>query len=121
MRFLGSEKITVQPKSQSLNAATGQFVLSNSGASFTVWGSVQPVSSKMLERLPEAARAAARWVVYCERTTNVIDMGGRPGEPPDELTTSKGTLIPIGSIDHSAHTTGIPHVAYICAEVGADE
>ena len=121
MHFLGRELITVQPKTQTLNTTTGQYALSNNGASSTVYGSVQPIGQRVLERLPEGARASARWVIYVESATAAISLGGGPGVHPDVLTTSKGELIPVAEIDFVAHTTGIPHVAYACAEVGGDE
>jgi hypothetical protein len=119
MRLLAREQITVQPKQQTLS--NGTYALSNDGASFTIWGSIQPIGRKDLERIPEGSRASAEWVIYTEGGTDAIDIGGRPGEPPDHLTTSKGTLIPIASIDYSTHTTGLGHVAYACMSVGSDE
>lgn len=115
MITLGREKITVQPRKQTLT--DGIFVMSNDGAASYVWGSVQPIGQAMLDRLPEGARRSARWVIFAEPSTAAIDMG----PPPDILITSKGTLIPVGEADYTSHTSGLPHVAYACAEVGADE
>lgn len=120
MQLLGRESITVQPKKQTL--AAGVYVLSNNGASSTVWGSVQPIGQRVLERLPEGVRASARWQVWVESpTTAAIFIGGNPGTVPDQLTTSVGTLIPIAEIDYLAHASGLPHVSYACAEAGGDE
>lgn len=121
MILLGRESITVQPRKQTLTTSTGKYAIATNGASSTVWGSVQPIGQRQLERLPEGARASARWIVYVESPTNAINIGGSPLTVPDALTTSMGTLIPIAEIDYTPHTSGLGHVAYACAEVGGDE
>ncbi len=121
MKLLGREQITVQPKKQTLTVATGVYVLSNNGAATTPWATVLPIGQKVLDRLPEGARSSARWHVIVESPTAVISIGGDPLTVPDLLTTSKGDMIPVAEIDFVVHKTGLPHVSYACAEVGADE
>jgi len=111
MRVLGREQITATPQSQAFVA--GVAVLTP-GTPTTFWGSVQPIGQHMIERLPEGARRSARWIIFAENPTPALSMT----PPADRLTTSKGVLIPIADIDFSTHTTGLPHVAYACAEVG---
>jgi len=115
MRLLGREQITATGYSQSI--VNGEIVLSG-GSTATVWGSVQPVGQAQIELLPEAARRSARWVVYTEGDVGRVSHL-KPGQI--RFATSKGTLMPIAEIDHVAHVSGLPHVAYICAEVGSDE
>lgn len=116
MKVLGRERITATPQVQTW--AAGKAVLTpGPGPAFTFWGSVQPIGAAQLERLPEATRRSARWIIYAEPPTPVLD----PTPPAHRLQTSQGELVHVGDINYTPHTTGLPHVAYACAEVGFDE
>ena len=114
MRVLGRELITATPQSQAWVA--GKAVLTP-GTPFTFWGSVQPIATADIDRLPEGARRSARWIIYTEPPVPRFD----PTPPAHRLQTSQGELVHVGDINYTPHTTGLPHVAYACAEVGFDE
>jgi len=121
--MIGTETVTVTPYDGTW--VDGVFV-PPAGSTFTVVASVQPVGAKMLERLPEASRTTARFLMLVEapQTTwpKTTDLTASPRTPADRVTRSNGKTYEIGAeYDHTEHAYGLPHKAYTLHEVGADE
>lgn len=121
--LLSKEKITVQPRVRTVGSL-GKITNEASGDSFTIWGSVVPMSDAQLERNPELARKSARWLVFTEGKAKPFEI--RPAPPtgaPPLLTTSQGELIPVRELDYSSASASptLPGCTYACAEISADE
>jgi len=114
--LLGASTVTVTPQTGAW--ADGEWT-SSAGASYTVTATIVPIGQEDLQRLPEAARASARWMMYVEGSPS-LSMGGG-SSAADRVTWQGRELVVVGIIDYSMHATGLPHKAYILAEVGDDE
>lgn len=89
---------------------------------FTVTGSLQPLTQREVEMLPEAARTKAKFAFYCEnnqeflKTTDLAETKGA-----DRLLWNGREYMLFGVGDWHLHLTGVPHKAYALIEVGVDE
>ncbi len=113
-KVLGRELVTATPQKQSMSA-TGEAVFTPVTPIVTFWASVQPVGQAQIDMLDEGARRSAKWILYPEGVPALVK------GTPYRITCSKGTLMPVGFIDLAVHTTGLPHIAPVCAEVSEDE
>lgn len=121
MALLNKELITVQPKRR--NTSTGQTGHINDGASFDIWATVVPATTAMLQHLEEGVRKSTKWIVHTEGPVKPFEvLPAAPAATP-VLTTSQGTLIPVGLLDFSNAQPGalLPNCSYACSEVAADE
>lgn len=114
MLTLGREQMSAREQAQTF--VDGKIVYTPTGDPILFWGSVQPIGQATIQLLPEGSRRSARWQIFAEPPAPVLDMAKRY-----RITTSKGTMMLIGDVDNTGHTTGLPHVVYACAAVGADE
>jgi len=112
-KVLGRELITATPQTRSSSA--GQVVYTPTTPVVTFWASVQPAAQWQIDLLPELSRESAKWILYTEGVPALAE-GTRY-----RITCSKGALMPVGFVDLSVHTTGLPHLAPVCMEVEADE
>lgn len=114
-KVLGRELCTATPQAQALNATTGVIAYTPTTPVVTFWGSVQPVGKREIELLPEGSRDKAQWIIYPEGVPALVE------NTRYRITCSKGTLMPVGFVDLSVHTTGLAHLAPVCREVSVDE
>jgi len=114
-KVLGREVCTATPQTQTLNSTTGMIAYSATTPVVTFWGSVQPVGKREVELLPEGSRDSALWIIYTEGVPALVE------NTRYRITCSKGVLMPVGFVDLSVHAHGLPHLAPVCREVGADE
>ena len=121
MALLNKERISVQLKTRTRVA--GKNVYANNGSPFTAWASVQPIGARMIQLIPEGARASAKWIVYTEGKSKPFEIFPVPPGVAPRLTTSRGVLVPLAEIDYSHAGPGsvLPNCAYACATEATDE
>ncbi len=122
MTLLGTVPLTVTRQAAG-SYVDGEWVDGGGGPStFTVVGSVQPISPELLDMLPEGARVSARFVVYVEASepdVYTVDVGGQVR--PDRIE-YQGRDYMVQSVgDWTSHVTGIPYREYTMLAVGEDE
>jgi len=113
--LLGAQQVTITPQSGSYS---GGVWTSTPGASYQATATIIPAPKEELERLPEGARTKSYWLIYVEGEELTV---GSPGKAADRVTWQGRELVVIAESDYSAHASGVPHRAYLLAEVGDDE
>ena len=113
-KVLGRELVVATPQTAGVSA-TGERTLTPTTPVVSFWASVQPVGQAQIELLPEGARKSARWILYTEGVPALVE------NTTYRIACSKGALLIVGFVDFSTHTTGLPHIAPVCAEASADE
>ncbi len=84
-----------------------------------VRGSIQPVSERTRDRLPEGIRTRATDEFYTKATLFTERLG--TDQKADQIT-RKGRLYDVvGVEDWTPHKRGLPHFRYILEEIGEDE
>lgn len=89
---------------------------------FTITGSVQPLTPKQVELLPEAARIKASMSLFADtfqRELSPADLDAK--RHGDRVTDSTSTYMVLAMEDWTRHGAGQPHRRYALQEVGADE
>jgi hypothetical protein len=80
-----------------------------------VRGSLQPMSGRDLDQLPEGERTAGQWKLYTETELRTSATG-----PADTLQARGRALKVMAEIPWPDHTQGVPHRKYRLAEPGED-
>ena len=117
--MLGQTTKTVTPQ-------TGAYVngvwVSSAGTPYNVRASVQPLSPRAVEMLPEGARTSARYVAFVRSpaTIKTTDLTGSPATPADRITYQAREYVAYSHRDFSDHTSGLAHQEYVLIEVWAD-
>lgn len=87
---------------------------------FSVLASIQPLTGRELEALPEGMRTRGRFKMYTEAVLRTVQECSAGGVKPD-LVEAFGRLLEVQTVlDFQNHTTGLPHVKYLLGEPGGD-
>ncbi len=116
--MLGTTTITVTPQT---GTYTSGRLVRTAGTAFTCVASVQDVEPRQVEVLPEADRVKCRKVAYVRQAVTVKTSDPSTGAPADRITYGGRTYVVMSVRDLRDHTTGLPNIEVIMAEVGADE
>lgn len=117
MAILGKETVSVTTFATGSTAA-GDYVPGATTARL-VRGSIQPVSERTRDRLPEGIRTRATLEMYTRATLFTERLG--TDQKADQVT-RKGRLYDvIGVEDWTGHKRGLPHFRYVLEEIGEDE
>ena len=87
----------------------------------TIKASIQALTGKALERLPEGQRARATHVCYTHPGTPLQTVDLTAKTPPDLIEYLGQTYEVIVAEDWTQHTTGLPHYRSVLALIGEDE
>jgi len=92
-----------------------------SETSSTIRGSLQALSGKALERLPEGQRARATNVIYTYPDVPLRTVSVANQTPPDLIDSGGNRYEVINTEDWTQHVSGIPHHRAVLALIDADE
>jgi hypothetical protein len=82
---------------------------------------VQDVQPRQVEIMPEAARVKCSKVAYIRQAVPIKTADLATGAPADRVTYGSKTYVVMSVRDLRDHTTGLPNLEVVMAEVGADE
>jgi hypothetical protein len=120
MTILGTETVTVQH--YLATTIDGRRGISADGSPFTLIGSIQPVTGKMIEMLPEGARESAEYVMYVEGDPDLRIMSIDDQYAADRVMRTDGNTYEVVEIMRwEIHGAGLPHKAVALKRIGDDE
>ena len=120
MRLLGRQTHTLE------RTAAGSYVAGvwtvGAPASSTFTGSLQPLSGRELERLPEGLRTRATSQLFTDPDVQLLTVELSTAKQADVVVTPTGRRFEIVAVeDWTAHSARTAHYRYLLAELGADE
>jgi hypothetical protein len=122
MTLLGETSLTV---TRQAGGSYVQGVWTDGGGgptTFSITVSVQPVTPRLIDMLPEGSRTDARFVFYAEigqPEIYTVDLGGQVRADRVEYNGREYMVQSVG--DWSAHVSGLPYREYVLLEIGEDE
>ena len=88
----------------------------------SVIGSWQPTNGREVQALPEAYRTRQTAKLFCDPTQPVLyPVRVDSRQRPDVVTRDGVAYLVVTASDWTDHAGGVPHRAYMLAEVGSDQ
>lgn len=122
MSQLGEKTVTVTRKLPGAYVPPTDAWVDGGTTTFPFTASIQPVTPKLVEMLPEGSRDSARWSAYAEIDQPELISTDITTQRRGDRVAYKGRNYWVQSTgDWTSDEDGIPHYEYVLLSVGEDE